>query len=42
MNVGAGTRYIISTSGRASSIRRYERLLQELLQLNMAYLPISP
>ncbi len=42
MKLAASTQYIISTSGRATSIRRYERLLQEILGLNMAYLPISP
>lgn len=42
MKVAAGTKYIISTSGRASSILRYERLLQDILGLNIAYLPISP
>ncbi len=42
MKLTAGTQYIISTSGRSTSIRRYERLLQEILGLNIAYLPISP
>lgn len=42
MKLTSGTRYIISTSGRPSSIRRYERLLQDILGLNVAYLPISP
>lgn len=41
MNITTGTQYIISTSGRPTSIRRYERLLQEILGLNMAYLPIA-
>lgn len=42
MRLKAGTQYIISTSGRPTSIRRYERLLQEILGLNIAYIPISP
>lgn len=42
MKLKAGTQYIISTSGRETSIRRYERLLQDILDLNIAYLPISP
>lgn len=42
MKLTTGTQYIISTSGRPTSIRRYERLLQEVLGLNIAYLPISP
>ena len=41
MKLTADTQYIISTSGRPTSIRRYERLLQEILKLNIAYLPIS-
>ncbi|MDW3194948.1 MAG: hypothetical protein R8G66_21430 [Cytophagales bacterium] len=41
MNITTGTKYIISTSGRPTSIRRYERLLQDILGLNIAYLPIS-
>lgn len=41
MKLTVGTQYIISTSGRPSSIRRYERLLQEILDLNIAYIPIS-
>lgn len=42
MKVSSGTQYIISTSGRATSIQRYEKLLQQVLNLNIAYLPISP
>lgn len=41
MNITTGTKYILSTSGRPTSIRRYERLLQDILGLNIAYLPIS-
>jgi shikimate dehydrogenase len=33
------TKYIISTSGRISSLQRYRKLLQELLKLDVAYLP---
>jgi len=39
--VGANTRYILSTSGRPSSLERYRRLLQEVLCLDVAYTPIS-
>ena len=39
--VGANTQYIISTSGRATSMRRYRTLLQDMLHLDVAYLPIS-
>ncbi|QHT70217.1 shikimate dehydrogenase [Rhodocytophaga rosea] len=42
MKITATTQYIISTSGRASSIERYRRLLQDILQLDIAYLPITP
>jgi shikimate dehydrogenase len=41
MKITSTTQYIISTSGRASSIERYRRLLQDILQLDIAYLPIS-
>lgn len=39
--VNADTKYIISTSGRISSAKRYQKLLQEVLKLNIAYLPVS-
>ena len=39
--VGANTRYILSTSGRPSSLERYRRLLQEVLGIDVAYTPIS-
>lgn len=42
MKITPATKYILSTSGRASSIERYQRLLQEILQIDIAYLPISP
>lgn len=39
--IGASTQYILSTSGREKSLRRYTRLLQALLGLDIAYIPIS-
>ena len=41
ITVTASTRYIISTSGRATSLKRYKHLLQTLLKLDVAYIPIS-
>ena len=41
IKIGPKTRYIISTSGRLSSLQRYQRLLQEILQINVAYIPID-
>src|SRR5690606_22738382 len=41
MRVKAETRYIISTSGRISSAKRYQKLLQEILNLNIAYIPVT-
>ena len=38
--VGSETRYIISTSGRPASARRYRELLR-LLELDVAYIPFS-
>jgi shikimate dehydrogenase len=40
MIIGAHTKLIISTSGRLSSLQRYQRLLQKLLKLDIAYVPI--
>lgn len=40
MKIGPETRLIISTSGRMSSLKRYQKLLQEVLQLDIAYVPI--
>lgn len=40
-NIGPNSKYIISTSGRFSSMQRYKKLLQDLLQLDIVYLPIS-
>ena len=39
-SIGPNTRYIISTSGRVTSLLRYKRLLQDELHLDIAYLPI--
>ena len=41
MPVSADTRYIISTSGRPSSMRRYKVLLRDILKLNISYIPIN-
>lgn len=41
MKIGSSTQYIISTSGRISSMKRYQKLLQEVLRIDIAYLPIS-
>lgn len=41
VRVGGATRFILSTSGRATSARRYRALLQEILGLDVCYLPIS-
>lgn len=40
MVIGPQTKYILSTSGRLSSLQRYQRLLQKLIQADIAYLPI--
>lgn len=37
--IGPQTRYIISTSGRLTSLRRYRRLLEDILRLDVAYIP---
>ena len=41
MPVSADTRYIISTSGRPSSMRRYKVLLRDILKVNISYIPIN-
>ena len=41
MPVSADTRYIISTSGRPSSMRRYKVLLRDILKINISYIPIN-
>jgi len=40
MKIGPQTKYIVSTSGRISSMQRYKKRLQEILQLDLAYIPI--
>lgn len=39
--IGANTRLIISTSGRLKSIERYRKLLQDILKVDIAYIPIN-
>lgn len=41
MTIGPSTRFILSTSGRLNSLHRYRILLQELLSVDVAYVPIS-
>jgi len=41
IQVGATTQYVLSTSGRPSSLRRYRALLQNILHLDVCYIPIS-
>lgn len=38
-SISSKTKYILSTSGRLSSLQRYQRLLQDILELDIAYLP---
>eukprot|EP01031_Cornospumella_fuschlensis_P041567 gene41567-50727_t len=40
MLIGPNTKFILSTSGRVSSLRRYKCLLQDILKLDVAYIPI--
>lgn len=40
MLIGPNTKLIISTSGRVSSLRRYKCLLQDILKVDIAYIPI--
>jgi shikimate 5-dehydrogenase len=40
MKIGPKTRFILSTSGRLTSLERYQRLLQSILNLDVAYIPI--
>ncbi len=40
-NISGRSQYILSTSGRITSLRRYQRLLQEKLNLDIVYLPIT-
>lgn len=39
IEISRNTRYILSTSGRLSSLRRYKKLLQEILRVDIAYIP---
>eukprot|EP00750_Incisomonas_marina_P020155 INCI3769.1.p1 GENE.INCI3769.1~~INCI3769.1.p1 ORF type:complete len:370 (-),score=57.12 INCI3769.1:163-1272(-) len=39
--VGPATKYIISTSGRTASAERYRILLEDILGIDVAYIPIS-
>jgi shikimate 5-dehydrogenase len=41
MKITAKTKFIVSTSGRVSSVKRYTVLLQEILGLDYAYIPIN-
>ncbi|RYH19094.1 hypothetical protein EON65_26525 [archaeon] len=38
--IGPNTKLIISTSGRVPSLRRYKSLLQDILKLDIAYIPV--
>lgn len=40
--IGPNTKYIISTSERLSSMERYQKLLQEVLHVDIAYITINP
>ena len=39
--VGPNTLYLVSTSGRISSMRRYRALLRDILGLDVAYIVIN-
>lgn len=41
IKIGPNTKFIIGTSGRLSSLERYRKLLQEILQVDVAYIPIN-
>ncbi len=41
VHLSGRARYIISTSGRPSSLRRYDILLHSLLDVDIAYIPIT-
>ena len=41
MYIGPDTKFIISTSGRLTSLLRYKKLLQDILKLNIAYICIK-
>jgi shikimate dehydrogenase len=41
VSVGSKTKYILSTSGRLSSLKRYKSLLNDILALDIIYLPLT-
>jgi shikimate dehydrogenase len=41
LKIGPKTKFILGTSGRISSLQRYKQLLQEILHLDVAYIPIN-
>lgn len=41
LKIGANTRFILGTSGRISSLERYRKLLQDILGVDVAYIPIN-
>lgn len=41
VKIGANTRFILGTSGRISSLERYRKLLQDIIKVDVAYIPIN-
>lgn len=41
ISIGVKTKYVISTSGRLKSLKRYNNLLQTVLRVDCAYIPYS-
>lgn len=41
VKIGPNTRFILGTSGRISSLERYRKLLQNILAVDVAYIPIN-
>ena len=41
VSIGSNTGYIVSTSGRTSSLRRYRTLLDRVLNLDIVYIPLN-
>jgi shikimate dehydrogenase len=41
LKIGPNTRFILGTSGRLSSLERYRMLLQDILKVDIAYIPIN-
>lgn len=39
--ISANTKFILSTSGRVTSLQRYKKLLQDILQVDIAYIAIN-